>query len=205
MEELETIQPHTDPFIVGVVSDTHVPDRVNGLHPYLLDELKARSVQLILHGGDISARSVLEQLALVAPVLAVSGNRDLLLRLPIARRIEIYGSQLVLTHGHISVATYWQDKAQHFVRGYDFERYFTRFESAYPGARVIVFGHTHHPENRWINGRLYFNPGSVSHGDRLLPAPGLGILKFYADGKIEPTLKPLTGAVIRNKKWEITR
>jgi putative phosphoesterase len=205
MEEIEKIQAETDPFIVGIVSDTHIPDRVVGLHPFLLSELKACSAQLILHAGDISVSSVLGDLATVAPVLAVGGNRDFLLKLPRVRRLEIYGSQVVLTHGHMSVATYWKDKYQHITRGYIFERYFRRFEKAFRSARVVVFGHTHHFENRWIGDRLYFNPGSVSHGDSLLPEPGYGILKFYEDGRIEAILTPLTGAVIRNQKWEITR
>jgi predicted phosphodiesterase len=70
---------------------------------------------------------------------------------------------------------------------------------------VIIFGHTHHIENRWIGGKLYFNPGSVSHGDKLIPDPYFGLLKFYDDGRIEACLVPLTGAAIRNKKWELIR
>jgi putative phosphoesterase len=207
MEAFEKIQANSDPFVVGVVSDTHIPDRVGELHPFLLAELRAHSVQLILHGGDISVRKVLTELATVAPVRAVAGNRDWLLcnELPLARGLEIYGTRVVLTHGHMGAAVYWKDKVQHITRGYLFERYQKRLGRAFPQARIILFGHTHHIENRWIGETLYFNPGSVSHGDAKIPATYFGLLKFYEDGRIEPSLIPLSGAVIRNKKWEITR
>jgi putative phosphoesterase len=206
MEAVEKIQASTDPFVVGVVSDTHIPDRVEGLHPFLLAELRACSVQLILHAGDISVRKVLTELAMVAPVRAVIGNRDWLLsnELPLSRELEIYGSQVILTHGHLETVLYWKDKYQHITRGYHFERYQKRLLNAFPQARIIVFGHTHHIENRWIDGKLYFNPGSVSHGDAKIPETYFGLLKFYEDGRIEAALTPLAGAVIRNKKWEIT-
>jgi len=205
MEVYEKLRPGADPFIVGVVADTHIPDRVDALHPSLLDELRRQGVHLILHAGDISVARVLPELAQIAPVRAVTGNRDFLLKrqLPHTQRLEIFGSKVSLTHGHMGPRIYWQDKLAHYARGYAFERYQQRFDAFFADARVIIFGHTHHPENRWIDGRLYFNPGSASHGDRQLPQPTFGLLKFYEDGRIESSLIPLTGAAIRMKKWEI--
>ena len=40
MEQIEQFIPQSSPFIVGVVSDTHIPDRVGELHPALLAELE---------------------------------------------------------------------------------------------------------------------------------------------------------------------
>ena len=54
---------------VGVVSDTHgLFDRA------LLRHLAG--VERILHAGDIGCASVIEQLDVIAPVTAVSGNVD---------------------------------------------------------------------------------------------------------------------------------
>ncbi len=61
---------------VGVVADTHVPDRAIDIHPALIPQLKAAGVQRILHAGDVCAPSVLEQLGEIGPVTAVRGNRD---------------------------------------------------------------------------------------------------------------------------------
>lgn len=197
------IQADLEPFVVGVISDTHIPDRVDGLHPYLLEVLQQHKVNLILHGGDISRLSVIQDLKSIAPVLAVTGNRDYLLRkeIPNEQRLNIYGSEVVLVHGHHDPKTYWIDKFQYITSGYVFERYQKRLQVLYPEARVIVFGHTHHPENLWVDGKLFFNPGAVSHGDYLDRQPYFGMLRFYKSGRIDSEILPLLGARIRAKKW----
>lgn len=207
MIKFERISPSSSTYIVGVVSDSHIPDRVEQLHPALLGELRQENVQLILHAGDISVGSVLRELETVAPVRAVTGNRDFLLggTLPMSWQFELFGSQITLTHGHLGARIYWTDKLAYINRGYQFKRYQKRLEHFFPNSRVVVFGHTHHIENCWIGEKLYFNPGSISRGDSQSITPHFGVLKFYEDGKIEATLKPLTGAVIRDKKWELIR
>lgn len=200
---MEVIDAKKDPFIVGVVSDTHIPDRVRELHPSLLDELRKRGVELILHAGDISVRPVLTQLEMVAPVRAVTGNRDFLLasELPVSLTIQVHETVISLTHGHLDPGTYWFDKFVYIARGYRFARYQGRLARVFPDSQVIVFGHTHHAENRWIDGRLYFNPGSVSNGDNLDQGTKFGVLKIHRSGKIESEILPLTGARIRSKRW----
>lgn len=203
MDDVEKIATENDPVVIGVVADTHIPDRVGELHPRLLEELTRQQVQLILHAGDISVMRVISDLETVAPVRAVTGNRDFLLskEIPNKRCLEVYGSQIVLIHGHLDPRTYWMDKFQYITQGYKFDRYLRRFVRAFLEARVIVFGHTHHPENQWIDGKLYFNPGSVSHGDLLDRTPNYGLLKFYKDGRIDAEIIPLKGAVICAKRW----
>jgi predicted phosphodiesterase len=71
------IELHADrSIVIGVVADTHVPDRVNALHPDLLQELATREVDYIFHAGDCSTSCVLDELRAIAPVFAVAGNRD---------------------------------------------------------------------------------------------------------------------------------
>jgi len=201
--ELKPIDARTEPFVVGVVADTHIPDRVGSLHPALASVLTQNGVQLILHAGDLSTLAVIRELEQIAPVLAVTGNRDFLLHkvLPLEERLSIYGSEIVLVHGHISPRIYWTDKVQYLTRGYSFERYQQRLASLYPSARVIVFGHTHHPENHWVGEQLFFNPGAVSHGDYLDRTPYYGLLKFYKGGRIDAAINPLMGAQIHAKQW----
>lgn len=205
MVAYEKIQTNKHSFSIGVISDTHIPDRVDHLHPFLIERLNAMEVDMIFHGGDISIPSVLRELEAVAPVRAAAGNRDLLLagEIPVTWQFDVFGLQIVLTHGHLNPKTYWKDKVQYITRGYNFERYQKRLREAFPKANVIVFGHTHHPENVWIDEQLFFNPGSVSHGDRYGKTRNFGFLKFFDDGRIESILIPLEGAEIRHKKWEI--
>lgn len=179
---------------VGVVADTHIPDRFADLPPALLPSLRAAGVQLILHAGDIAVPRVLRALEQVAPVRAVRGNRDWALRasLPMHDPMELAGVPLVLTHGHLSFPGYLIDKLHYIASGYCLERYIGNFERAFPHARVIVFGHTHRAENLWHNGRLYFNPGAVSG---LFQGGGAsyGVLRFYPNGQVNGEIAALDG------------
>ena len=190
---------------LGVVTDTHIPDRVNNLHPALIPGLRAAGVERILHAGDISTRRVLDELAQVAPVTAVQGNRDWLYRLDLPKvvQFEFAGVKVGLAHGHGTWFTYWWDKFQYVALGYHFERYRRVLERSCPGARVIVYGHTHSPENRWEDGVLYFNPGSASFSFRPEDArPTYGLLRFYPGGRLEGEILPLDGAQVVNGSWQ---
>jgi putative phosphoesterase len=203
---VEIILTESDPFVIGVISDSHVPDRVNGLHPALLDELRNRRVSLILHGGDVSIPSVITSLESVAPVRAVTGNRDILLKgsYPVSQTFKVHQTVISLTHGHLNPVTYWYDKFKYITAGYDFERYRKRLDGVFSDSDVIIFGHTHHAELVRMDGRLYFNPGSVSHGDYLDHEPKFGILRVHKDGRIDAQNLPLKGAQITARAWEKT-
>lgn len=188
---------------IGVVSDTHIPDRVAALHPRLLDELRRARVDLILHAGDLSTWSVVEELEKIAPVKAVAGNRDFLLgsKLERVEHLQINGVPIVLTHGHLNFLTYWQDKAQYMLLGYKRDRYLERLSTAFPAEKIIIFGHSHHAENLWHNGQLFFNPGSVSVGDIWKRQISYGIIEISADGGVKSEIHPLDGASLRQRRW----
>ena len=57
-----------------VLADTHVPDHARQIPDAILRE--ARTVDLIVHAGDVTSAPVLDELARCAPVLAVAGNND---------------------------------------------------------------------------------------------------------------------------------
>lgn len=162
---------------VGVVSDTHIPDRVGGLHPGLIPALREARVGAILHGGDISVPRVLHALEEIAPVTAVRGNRDWAFagQLPWEQRLEFSGVPVALVHGHGTWARYLWDKLQYITAGYDLNRYQKTWRRL-TNARVIVFGHTHRAENHWKDGQLWFNPGSACSRSY----PSFGLLHFSA-------------------------
>lgn len=170
-------------FRVGVVSDTHIPDRTRILNPQLLERLRENGVNLILHAGDISIPRVLKELSEIAPVLAVKGNRDFIFgnELPLTRLLEINGHKVFISHGHMGTVTYWIDKFQHSVTGYQSDRYIKRLTQAEPEASVYIFGHSHSHEEIYLGGKLFFNPGSATFALPPETRRSWGLLKFTAD------------------------
>ena len=173
-------------FKIAVISDTHVPDRTPDLEDLFLEKLKNENYDLILHAGDICVMGVITKLEKIAPVLAVRGNRDILLRrkIPMVQKFEKYGVKIALMHGHMDFITYWVDKLLYIFKGYERARYVSRLEGAAPGADVYIYGHTHHAENLWQNGVLYFNPGSITYGDVYTKNRTWGILEVGEDGSV---------------------
>jgi len=185
---IEISSPGSAPLLtIGVVTDTHLPDRTRSLPAGLLSGLRTAGVSAILHAGDITTQSVLDALAQIAPVTAVMGNRDWFIRpiLPLTRTLEFAGIKIGLAHGHGGWITYLVDKIQQIIIGYHFERYRRRLLPLFPQARVIIFGHTHIPEMRWDNGILFFNPGGACACPQNEFHPHFGLLHFYEGGKVD--------------------
>jgi len=60
---------------IGVISDTHIPNRAKEIPPKVLEMLKG--MDMILHAGDLVELSILEILKSICPdVRAVWGNMD---------------------------------------------------------------------------------------------------------------------------------
>jgi putative phosphoesterase len=128
--------------IIGVISDTHGTLARGAL-------AALATAELILHAGDIGAGGILEQLATIAPVLAVRGNSDAGTPLarghPATRWIEQSGVRIMLTHilGRPADA----------AAGLPIE----------PARRpdIVIFGHTHRVCVEHIAGVLFLNPGAA--------------------------------------------
>lgn len=170
---------------IGLIADTHVPDRTRGLHARVLPLFEQANVSAILHAGDISVPRLLAQLAEVAPVLAVRGNRDLFAfdDLPLSRSLEFGGVHIGLAHGHMGWRNYLRDKLRYLLRGpQTFDFYAQQVCAQFPNEDVVVFGHNHDPMLRHRAGQLVINPGSACC--QVLPAkpPSVGLLHIR-DGK----------------------
>lgn len=184
----------SSPITLGLIADTHVPDRRRELDPAVVPIFKAANVQAILHAGDISVPSVLTQLETIAPVYAVRGNRDWFgfKDLPLIRRLEFSGVQIGLTHGHVDWPTYAKDKLAFFLRGPQrFDFFARRVAMAMPDANVVIFGHNHEPMIKHIDGMLVVNPGSACC--QVLPgkAPSIALLHIN-DGAVVAEIKFLS-------------
>lgn len=188
---------------VGVVADTHVPDRAAELHPRLLETLRTLQVTHICHAGDICTQRVLDELAQVAPVTAVRGNRDLLFNgsLESKQSIQLAGKEILILHGHGSMKRYLWDKVQYLLHGYRFERYQQAIEQAAANADITIFGHTHRPVIHRQGAQLLFNPGSACIGSGAAGWPNFGLLRIFASGNVQAEIIPLQGFTLENRQW----
>jgi putative phosphoesterase len=60
--------------LIGVISDTHIPERANTIPEIVFEIFK--EVDLILHAGDLVSLEVRDQLEKIAPTICVQGNMD---------------------------------------------------------------------------------------------------------------------------------
>jgi len=133
---------------IGVISDTHIRDSTHKLPGALLDAFK--DCELILHAGDLVDLSVIDQLIKVTKVEAVRGNMDLpktQAALQDKKILDLCGKKICLMHG------YGNPKNLINVLKKSLSKY---------KPNVIVFGHSHVPMNEYVDGVLFFNPGSAT-------------------------------------------
>jgi uncharacterized protein len=120
---------------VGVISDTH-----GLLRPQAIAAL--RGCDPIIHAGDVGGPDLLDELAQVAPVIAVRGNIDggaWAGRLPDSELVRLDGFKLYVLHNLDDLNVDPQ------AAGFD----------------AVIFGHSHQPRSEDRGGVLHFNPGSA--------------------------------------------
>ena len=120
---------------IGLISYTHWllrPEAVKAL----------AGCELILHAGDVGNPEILEELAKIAPAIAVRGNIDTgdwARRLPETAAVETRSARIYMLH--------------------DVHR--LQVDPAAAGFRMVVSGHSHKPHREERAGVLYLNPGSA--------------------------------------------
>jgi putative phosphoesterase len=125
-----------------VIADTHLPRRAKTLPGCLIPYLER--ADLILHAGDLMDPTLLDELAAYAPARAVRGNLDPPeAGLPETVQFEFGGVRIAMIH----------DSGPKRGRR-------NRMRRRFPGARVVVFGHSHIPWLEDEEGLLLLNPGS---------------------------------------------
>lgn len=189
---------------LGVISDTHVPDRVGELHPDVLRIFRKNKVDRIVHAGDASSLQVIKSLETIAPVFHVSGNRDFLMRKEknLVLFLTINKIKIGITHGHGGFLPYFLDKLPYLLEGYKFQRYQKKLDRIANNVKVVIFGHTHTSENRWVNGKLYFNSGSAYDRGKDRSGPSLGLITIDPMGEVESSIIPLEYMSWSNGKWK---
>ena len=154
--------------LIGLISDTHIPDRRMKLPQKVMETFE--NVDLILHAGDVTSKSVIEELETIAPVIAVEGNMDRVagdVDLPLSQVIEVEGHKIGIIHGEV----YPRGDTQHL--------YYSALEL---GVDILVSGHSHIAQLEKIKGVILVNPGSPTNPR--LSDPSVALMELNGD-KIE--------------------
>lgn len=155
---------------IGVIADTHIPRQAKEIPQAVFNYFKG--VELILHAGDLTNLSVLDELRQITPnVEAVIGNMDPSENqsvLPVKKTINAGGLKIGLTHGW---GPPWGIR----------NRIWNEFKDEAPN--VIIFGHTHQPEKATMHNILFLNPGSPT--DRMFTSVNSIALLTIENGKAE--------------------
>ena len=128
--------------LVVIIADTHISRRARSLPEELIPHFE--SADLILHAGDLVEPSLLQELAIYAPVRAVRGNVD-----PPDSNLP---ETLEFDSGGVAIAMLHDSGRKEGRR--------RRLKQRFPDARVVVFGHSHVPFLEDEDGLLLLNPGS---------------------------------------------
>jgi putative phosphoesterase len=162
---------------VVVLSDTHAPRRWRFCPPTVAECL--RRADLILHAGDVCTAAVLDELAAYAPVRVVLGNNDgqdvAAWGAPETLEFELAGLPVAMVH----------DSGPAKGRC-------ARLRRRFPGAGIVVFGHSHIPLDEAAEGIRIFNPGSPTDR-RLQPHGTFGLLRIEDGVLLNARIIPVVG------------
>jgi putative phosphoesterase len=169
---------------IGLISDTHIPDRTNKIPAAVLEAFK--DVELIIHAGDLTSIKVKEELEKIAPVLAVQGNMDRLyeLNLPISLKKTIDGIDIGVKHGEV------------YPKGDTQQLYYIAKEL---NVEVLISGHTHRAFIEKIGDVLLLNPGSPTAPRLTDPTV---MLMTIENGEIDVEIKKIGSPVCSALKFE---
>ena len=159
---------------IGVISDTHIPINSPGVSAEIKKHF--RSVDLILHAGDLIDLSVIEDLKAFSPVAAVSGNMDSLTAkssLPAKQVVKAGKYKIGLIHNPGNIK-----KKSEILHNF------------FPNDKldILVYGHTHMPRCEIYKKTIFFNPGSATDS---VFAPYKSIGLIYLNSKIKTRIVKL--------------
>ncbi|MGI2328589.1 metallophosphoesterase family protein [Planococcus sp. YIM B11945] len=131
---------------IVIVSDTHIPMRAKKLPKPLVEA--CQSADFIIHAGDWQTLDVFYEFAAYAETDGVAGNVDPW------DVLDRFGKKKTFTFGDVTIGVVHGDGIQKTTE----QRAIDAF--ANDTVDIIVFGHSHTPVMREVDGVLLFNPGS---------------------------------------------
>jgi len=176
------IKTDKEELLIGLLSDTHVPQRTNKVPDVVIEDFKNTHVDYVFHMGDFTSFDIYKKLVEIfgdSKVVAVRGNMDfdsnLIQTLPERLEFTIYNFKVLMLHGmggpNIII-----------------KRLIKKLDLLNSDYDLVIFGHTHRPVNEISNGILFFNPGTTTPIDnKLTVISSYGYLKISRE-KIEPEI-----------------
>lgn len=168
---------------IGLISDTHIPEACDHLPSKVFEVFKG--VDLVMHAGDVYVNRVLDELAVIAPVIAALGNGDEGLdghrfrlesddRVRQAHLLIVEGLRVGLAH---ALPTPDETSEAVFLRAME-----TNFGGPLD---VLVMGHSHLEGIERFGQTLVVNPGSATLPRNLVDVPGtVAILEIAPGGHV---------------------
>ena len=131
--------------LIGLISDTHIPDRMKELPKKVFEAFK--DVEMILHAGDVTSQKVIEKLEEIAPVTAIQGNTDRIVGLNLPKTAVVEAEELKIGIIHGEVYPRADTQQLHYL-------------AKQLGVDILVSGHSHQPKVEKVEDVLLINPGS---------------------------------------------
>jgi putative phosphoesterase len=173
IDVLEKRRSFDVPLTIGVIADTHIySGSARRVPNQVINLFRRAEVGLIIHLGDVNSAWVLEELAEIAPVLAVVGNNDddqLQDALPTRLQFTVGNHTFGAIHGDGGRSA--KDQVKKTFGG---------------KVDLAMFGHSHIPFIDDYKGTTLFNPGSATDR-RWHEHFGVGIVRVTGD-QINPEL-----------------
>ncbi len=152
-----------------VVSDSH--GKLSNLREVIR---KVRPVDRVLVLGDVEGQEGEIRAMADCPVEFVCGNCDRMSREPWDRVLDIEGHRVLMTHGHHYSVSRTLDRLKQAADAED--------------ADLVLFGHTHTPEQVEIGGKTFLNPGSISRPRQEGYRPSFAVVEFDDRGEVHTTI-----------------
>lgn len=149
---------------IGLISDTHMPERWNDIHETLPAIFEG--IDLMLHAGDVGKLWVLDKLSTIGPVVAVHGNdetAEATAHLPLTQIVTVGGVRILVWHSHFSDQVDEMEGRRTPELRPKLER-IARYGRRV-GAQIVHFGHWHIPLQCEIEGVLLVNAGGIASGN----------------------------------------
>jgi len=149
---------------IGVIADTHIPDRAMQIPKQVLDDFK--NADMLIHAGDLVELSVIETMKKACPdVKVVCGNMDGLevrKAFPEKEIIKVGNYKIGIIHGYGPPNKLIDTLNEVFKND---------------TVDMIVYGHSHIGVVENIGNIIYFNPGSPT--DKIFsPFNSYGIIEI---------------------------
>ena len=162
---------------VLIVSDTH---RMDDILKKVIE--REKPFDMFIHLGDVesSETKISYMLEPDCSCFIVQGNNDFFSQLPKEKEVNIKNHKALLVHGHQYGVSMGVEilKDEAISRGCDF----------------AMYGHTHRPYVKTIDGVTILNPGSLGYPRQAGNMPTYMIMNVDDDGKFQVETKEIAGA-----------